>query len=169
MKNILTLKNRHLEFLAIYLNKFAIAGNESRQRSRFIEIMKERLEEIDKERIQMAEKNSKKDKDGKPIKIESEKGSSYDLSKEGLKLFQEEYNTYLNEEYIIDILEGNKEKVRKVKELLLNSTIPVIETDAILYNEICKVFEEVDFNNLKEPEKEEEKPEVKEIKKKENE
>lgn len=148
MKNILILKNKHLLFLISYLNKFVIAGNESRQRSRFIASVIERTKEMDVERVKMLEKHSNKDKDGKSIKIKSEKGDSYDLSIENMTKFQNEYNDYMNEDFILDIAEGNKEKIRKVKELILNSTIPVAEIEAVLYNEVCECFEKVNFNKI---------------------
>ncbi len=153
MTTTLILKNRLLQFLISYLNKFELAGKESRMRSRFITITTERIIELEKERIRMLEEHSTKDKKGQSIKIKSqrknefnnvEEYTEYDLSNDSMMLFRQEYSEYLNEDYIIDITESNKKEINKIKEILLNSTLPVKGLEAILYDEICKSFEKIE-------------------------
>src|SRR5260221_281581 len=65
MSKVLAIKNYQILPLAIWLGKQKLHGTESRHRTRFIKLLQERSEEIEKERIGMLEKNQEKTKDDK--------------------------------------------------------------------------------------------------------
>ena len=117
---------------ANYLNSFNITGNDSRERSRFVELLKERTTEIEIERIKILEKYADKNDKGEFLKnkIQTRDENNnltvteeYRFANENIKKYQKEYDEYMEEDFIIDILEGNKSKIKKIKELLLNSKL----------------------------------------------
>ena len=154
MKNkTLVLKNKYLTLLAVWLSKQGLAGNDSRQRYRFIDLLRDRIKEIENERVKIVEKYATKDKDkkpvreiviaerdGKPVQIEQ-----YKFDRDNKKKFEEEFDGYLEEEFIVDILEGNKEKVKRVREIVLNTDYVFKGEEGEQHNKWCEALEQVDI------------------------
>lgn len=162
----LKIKNRYLRELGNWLVGMSLAGNDSRQRTRFIELIYPRIKEIeeelkavDKEVKDKAKKDGKgelvrlnerqkvgadgkvvMDKDGKPV-MEWD----LDISPEDLQKINDDLEKYMDEEFVIDVLDSNKEKVRIVKQIILNTDHKFTGRDAIIYNQWCEAFEAVEI------------------------
>ena len=150
----LVLKNYHLVPLVNWLVKLSLAGKESRERTRFIKFLGPRLQEISDLRIEMQNKYALKDDKGQPkkkkessMKIIGEDGKEVESETEGIDFgkneekAKDEWNEYQNEEFIIDISEGNKSKVYTVADIILNTTFEFTDWAATMYDEWCECFE----------------------------
>lgn len=153
MKDILALKNKHLSLLYRWLSALQLESKESRERTRFLDILEPRIAELDKVRQEILKGLAKKDKKGEPLKRMDEVRKSdgtfeevevWDLVPKALETFTKEYDEYLEEEFVVDILEGNKAKVNTVKNLILTSNQKFSGEMAKLYDEWCSCFEALD-------------------------
>ena len=64
MSNALKLKKQYILGLASWLSEQSLAGRESRERSRFVELASQQLTETEKERKAIVEKYVEKNEDG---------------------------------------------------------------------------------------------------------
>lgn len=131
-------------------------GPASRARTRFIKLIMDRVKEVDEQRIVIAKEHSK-NKDGKVIFIDKD-GKKCDENTEGghfdvkdMEKFYEEWNNYLNEEYLIDVTTANNEIINGVKAIVLNTNDEFSGREAIRYDEWCETFEEVHAKPKAEP------------------
>jgi len=162
----LKIKNRYLRELGNWLVTLELAGNECRQRTRFIDLIIPRIKEIDDEfkkidqRIKDCAKKDKKgelvklnerqklDRDGKPMMGKDGKPVmewDLDVPQEEIEKVNVELIKYLDEEFVIDVLDSNKEKVRITKEIILNTDKKFTGADAVIYNAWCEAFEALVF------------------------
>ena len=126
-------------------------GLASLNRGRFIKIIMDRAEEIDKHRIEIASEHAKNKKgeiewrlkDGKVIKDEPrpEEKVPYDIKDMGK--FLEEWEDYLNEDYIIDVTPANNEVINGVKSILLNTKSTFAGGAAMRHSEWYEAFEDI--------------------------
>lgn len=168
MSNQLSLKNCQVLPLAEWLNKLILIGKESRFRTRFVKTLTDRLEEVEKTRTELCEKYSAVDAEGKRVYFkkpvegvktspdgtevkfelppeettdESEK-SAYKIAEDKVDDFNKEYNDYMGESFVLDVLASNSDTVHGVKKLLLETTDTFVGGgDAVLYDELCTAFE----------------------------
>ena len=136
--NSLKIKNTYIEKLISFLDT-PLHGQEARARNRFVSIIGKQLVFLTSERQRLLEEKTKKDEKGKPILIDD--GKKYDISPEDLTIVNEELAVLFNEDYIIDILPSNKSDIKVVSEIILNSTKEFDLSEGAVYDEICKVFE----------------------------
>lgn len=144
-------KNYQLMPLLNWLNVGALPGKLSRARTRFINLCIDRIKEIETTRLETIKKYAKKDKDKNPIIISDEGGKTkFDINEKGIKKFEEEYNEYMKEDFVIDVTASTKDTLQGVKGILINtldefSNDPKILVEKHLtpamYDEICSVFE----------------------------
>jgi len=153
----LILRNYQLTPLANWLSKLSLAGKESRERTRFIQILGPRLQEAEKVRKDIQDKYALKDDKGKvkrvkdtsSMKVVGEDGKEInpkediiDFGKNADKA-KEEWDEYYQEDFVIDVSEGNKSKVYVVADIVLNTTVEFTGWDATVYAEWCEAFEEL--------------------------
>ncbi len=171
----LTLKNYYLidspepnaiTSLHLWLNGQMLHGKVSRHRTRFIKLIMGRVEEVDKEKLEMLKKFADKkkikgedavvylDEKGKDT-TDAKAGKRFKLSTENEQKFLNEYNAYLNEDFVIDVTPANREDIYGVRDLILNTEAEFSKIQATRYNEWCDAFEGIS----------EEKKEPKEVKK----
>lgn len=156
----LKLQNKHLVGLASWLNELSLAGVESRERTRFVNVLIERITENEKFRAELLDKYVTKE-DGKMKKKMNEVTGEevWDISDENIVLFQKEYSDLMDEEYVMDILDGNKQKLKVVKEVVLNTDYKFGPKEGDVgqekiaklrqaneYGIWCEAFEAVDFS-----------------------
>jgi len=146
----LTLPNYTIVPLAGWLANQNLTGLTSRCRTRFIRILSERAQEIEKTRIELCEKHSAKtkkgekevlvyiDKDGKDT-TEFEKMISYKIADR--KAFDEEYSIYMKETLVLDITKERMETLMNVKNIILNTEAMFEKEGAVMYEEWCSLFE----------------------------
>lgn len=120
--NIFKIKNKFLVGLGSWLNELQLSGKESRERTRFVNLLVDRLTENEKFRAELIKKYAQKDEEGNPRKrTEEGAGEIWDILPEDMEAYAKEYNEMMNEDFIIDVLEGNKEKVKVVTNIVLNT------------------------------------------------
>jgi len=137
MKTSLSIKNYLLEFTYKLLD-MPLHGKELIARNKFVKILADKMRELEIGRIDLIKEYAKKDKDGKPkIKKES---NEFDLSEENLTKFQVEYTNLLKSEAIIDILDSNREEIKIVGDIILNSKREFGIQEGEQYLEICESF-----------------------------
>jgi len=116
------IKNKNVVGLANWLNSLALGGKESRERTRFVKILSDHSAEVDAERIELAKKFSNTDKSGNPLTKKDGDKEIYDLDPSKMEEFVKEFNELMDEEFVMDVLEGNKSKLQAVKDLVLNTS-----------------------------------------------
>lgn len=120
--NSFKIKNKFLVGLGSWLNELQLSGKESRERTRFVNLLVDRLTENEKFRAELIRKYAQKDEEGNPKKrMEEGAGEIWDLLPEDMEKYAKEYNEMMDEEFVIDVLEGNKEKVKVVTDIVLNT------------------------------------------------
>jgi hypothetical protein len=143
----LKLKNRHLIPLGNWLATLELSGSDSRKRTRFVVALQGRLDEMEKERIKLAEKYCKKNNKGKPkMKKDASGQQVYDFSKENRDKFANEMNEYFEEDYVLDVLDSNKEELKAIKDVVLNTEEKFSGRQATEYDEWCEAFEALNLD-----------------------
>lgn len=117
------------------LMELKLKGKQSRMRTRFANLLRERFTLIESEKKMIAnELGVELDNNGVPIKFKD------DATKE-------EYNKQLmelmDEDYIIEVTADKKEMIQVVKDAILNCDIEFSGNDAWTYDAICECFEGV--------------------------
>ncbi len=144
-KDCLTFKNYHARVLTTILMgrrnlPVFMHGPVARSRVRFMKLVGPRADENEKFRIELCEKYSEKGKDGKAKLIKDDQGfDRYDIKDQ--EALDKEYQEYLDEPFIIDILPSNKEDIRLIKQHILNSELDLDFAESVAYTEICDALE----------------------------
>lgn len=139
------LSNRYVLGLAQWLANLALVGRESRERTKFVEALQEQLKEIDAMRLEMIKKYADKDKDGEPIKIKEEgQEERFSVSDAKLKEFEKEYMEYIDESTFILGGPGNIQRLKIVKEIVLNTEEKITGPLASDYSKWCDAFETIE-------------------------
>lgn len=122
------LKNTYLLGLGMWLNSLSLAGKESRQRTRFVKIIADRVDELKKFREDIIGKYTEekmeleKEKDGSDKEVPKIVNDNYVFKNpEFLKEFNKELEELYDEELVLDKNEGNKSKVDVVSDIVLNT------------------------------------------------
>lgn len=143
--NKLIIKNGNLQFLSKILDK-PCHGKEARAKNRFLKLIVPRLQEIEKERLELVRQYAEKDKKGEAVVEEYEEEGKqekrFKILQGNLLKFQNEYNEYLFEDFVIDVLPSNKVDIGIVKEMLDADTTEWNTLEGAIYDTICVAFEE---------------------------
>jgi len=146
----LTLPNYTIVPLAGWLANQNLTGLASRCRTRFIRILSERAQEIEKTRIELCEKHSAKIKEGEKEVLVYIDGKGKDTTKfedmvsykiADRKAFDEEYSIYMKETLVLDITKERMETLMNVKNIILNTEATFEKEGAVMYEEWCSLFE----------------------------
>lgn len=146
----LKLNNGVLMSFADWLSRLDdLSGRDSRMRTRFLKLCRDRVMEISDAQNKLFEKYGKRDENKKLVKIIDADGkkAKIDFEPEQYVKYIGEWHAILKEEFVIDILEGNKEEIHRVKEIVLNldkeyPDIKIKKEEAEFYDEICTILEE---------------------------
>ncbi len=115
------IKKRFLLGLASWLNLLPLAGKESRERSRFVTLASEALKEMEAERKEIVSKYAKKDENGDLEKTVDNGMERYVIEDGKTEELEKDYTELLDEEWVLDIGEGHKSKIRVVSDIVLNT------------------------------------------------
>lgn len=171
-----------IDTLQEWLAKLLLHGKDSRNRTRFNKLINDRVIEIDEEKKRLLEDNATKkngkivyqipklrdekivkDKDGNPILEDTttppQGPMQFKLSKEAEQKFWKEFNTFLNEDLILDITPSTSEIIHTVRDIILDTKEEFQGRMAMRYDEVCQAFE-----NIKEEKKDDKKETKKDIK-----
>lgn len=154
---VFRIKNRFVFGLADFLGTTPLAGKESRERTKFIRLLSDHLMEVEKDRLEIIKRFTPLGPQGEPKTKKDATGKEvYDVPKDKSGDYDKEYNELMDEEFVLDILEGNKSKFETAKKLVLETTQkfgPSPEDPAVVkefkfrqaaeYVEWCEAFEVV--------------------------
>lgn len=124
-------------------------GKESRVRTKLLKQLLEKGSEIETVRMELLAECSEKNEKGETLYIGNDgkdttnqkESKNFKLSKEGMDKFNEKFNEFLQEDYIIDILPSTSEMITVIKDLLLNTKDSFSGKGAYFYDEWCRAFE----------------------------
>lgn len=108
------IKNGLILGLASWLNELNLSGYHSRERSRFVTQLADRLKETEGFRQELIQKYAKKDDKGAPIKTED--GTSYVL--DDVEKFKEELTDLYQDEFEINLPDKT---FKTLKDIILNT------------------------------------------------
>lgn len=153
--NELKIKNNNLVSLTRWLNGIALPGKESRVRTRFVELASEHIADIDEKRIELLKQHAKKDDKGEPILIEDmvkDEASGEDIPSgtkrydlEDQDKFKKEFDAVMEEEFVLDVTDGHKDKCKVVRDIILNTNEEFSGPVAKEYETWCAAFEVLDI------------------------
>jgi len=111
-----------------------LKGKQSRHRTKFVRLLADRQEEVEKGRIELAKEHAKKDEDGEPIATDG----AYDI--EDRDGFAKDLQELYDEEMII---EGGDVSgmLKTVKAVLENCDKELSRQEAVIYDYLCDQFE----------------------------
>ncbi len=121
-KAIYKLENRYGLGLASWLGELQLVGKESRMRTRFINILSKRMEENQEVHNEIIKKFANKDDKGAPKRKGEGTTATWDIPEEKTAEADKEYAGLIEEELVIDVLEGNKEMLKVMREVVLNTS-----------------------------------------------
>jgi len=135
--------------LQSFLNSLMLHGKETRERTRFLNIIAPRVQEVEAERLRIARINAKQDKKGNILFLDKDGKETTD-EKLGLKFtiadegkFTKELSDYLGESLVIDIVPSVGDTIETVKRIILGSNKDLTGVEANEYDEWCQAFENI--------------------------
>ena len=136
------LKNYELDSFAKLLFNMKLKGKDSRMRTRLVKLVDEYNREVlSVERTELISQYAKKDESGQIVLNENKTQAI--LIEETIPEFQIEFNLLMNEEYIIEENETNKEMLLTVAYSILNCELEFNGNDAVMYDSWCEQFEDL--------------------------
>lgn len=141
---IFTLNSRQALGLGQWLNTQALSGRESRERSKFVEQINEFLKDVEETRLAIVEKYAELDENKKPKTVTENGNSHFVVKDEDLPKFNEEMNQYLDNTSFIVSGPGNIQRLKVVKQLVIDTTEKIPGAIAGDYDKWCEAFEAVE-------------------------
>jgi hypothetical protein len=134
------MRNYEVEGFIGFLMGQELSGKKSRARTKFAKLATEHMKEVEEGRMQLIKEYSNLDENGQPKTIEKENGqSSYDIK--DMTAFVKEYDVLMNENFIIEETESNKEMLEIVKDAVLETEQTFKGSDALVYERYCEIVE----------------------------
>ena len=140
----LVMRNFELKVFGDFLYGLSLKGKESRMRSRFVTLIENQLQLIQKERDILLMDYAKKDEEGNPITEQDEEGKSFVVISEPAS-YNLEISKLMSEEFVIEVKDDNKEMIKTVAEIVLNIDKEFSGFEAESYNRLCDILEPVTF------------------------
>ncbi len=137
--NSIKLTCSQIIFLTKLIASEMLHGSECRSRNRIVNILNPKLDEFEKNRMELINRFGEKDESGK-VKTNPETNSFVLSNEEG---FSKEYKEMIDEKIVIDIFPSNREDLKVVKNLVLNTKKDFGYADGEIYDEVCRVLEEI--------------------------
>lgn len=155
LKNTFFIRNDSLGIVPLtqWLAQQMLHGKESRNRTRFLKLVDERVNEIDAERLRLAEEyaEKKKDKDGKEQVVYLDKDGKDTLDKtlgvsfkvKDMDKFNKDYEEYIGETFVVDVTPANQETIYGVRDIIMDTKESFAGPMATMYDEWCDAFENI--------------------------
>lgn len=136
------LRNYEIEALVNLLFNMQLKGRDSRMRTRFVKQLDEYWQSVFQiERTELIAQYAKKEENGE-IVLNEDKTQAI-LIEATISEFEAEFNVLMNEEYVVEENETNREVLLTVGRLMLNCELEFKGNDAIMYDNWCEKFEEL--------------------------
>lgn len=136
----LEIKNAYLKDIIDLLFDLSLKGKESRHRSKLINLLNDRLKEVEEDRVELAKEHAEKDEEGEPV-VEDKRYKIKDLDS-----FKDELNELFDEPFIIEG-ENNKLMLKTVSRALSNTDKEFSGAEAVIYNYLCEQLEKGEGKN----------------------
>jgi hypothetical protein len=133
-----------------FLHSLELPFRQSRLRTKMIKVAQKQLREIEEGRQELLEKYGDKDKEGQLVKEKLEDGTSrIPMSEESAKGFQKDYRELMQEDWILDENESNKDMLLAIKDIILNYDGVVQGELATQLDMFAEVFENLSYEQDK--------------------
>lgn len=139
------IKNIMLDKFANFLMDFELKGKESRMRTRFVKVLAEQIQTNKEEGEDLVKQYADLDESGEPKLTEKDGKSYYNISKEKQAEYNREYFIFMNEEFVIEENEANKEMLLLIKDIILNCEMTFKGVEAIEYDTWCELVEGLEY------------------------
>lgn len=134
-------KNKEIEPLMEFLYEMSLKSKASRMRTRFISKLNHHVSEyITPEKENLIDQYSQKDENGEAVLADDKKGIK--LIEEKIPEFYKEFQILMNEDFVLDEIDSNKDMILSVANSLLNCDIDINGQTALLYDQWCEQMEE---------------------------
>ncbi len=143
---MLNLKHKYLFGLGTWLAGLTLSGRESRERTKFLEQVNEQLRENDAVRLEIVKKYAEVE-NGEPKLVKATKPGEQDhyvVPDDKLEEFNKEATAYFDEEWTFGG-PGDKNRLKVVKNLVLETNEMIKPEVASDYDAWCEAFEKVEF------------------------
>ena len=116
------IQRRYVDGLVRWLQCQPLLGKLSSSRTKFVAPLIGCVNECDSERVRIISKYANKDKNGELIQVIGVDGKkTYDVSQDKMTALNEEFNKYLDENFLLEINDQNQEVVKDIKDFVLNT------------------------------------------------
>ncbi|WP_341323352.1 DUF1617 family protein [Solibacillus sp. FSL H8-0523] len=133
-------KNFEIDVLCKFLYEISLSGKSSRMRTRFVRLLENySTNVIQNDRRAMFDEYAMKDEFGEFLLNETQ--TEVILIPETQDKFHAEMNELMNEDFILDETEANREMILITGNALLECDIKLNKDDAIVYDQWCEEFE----------------------------
>lgn len=119
------------------LFNLSLKGKQSRHRTKFIKILNERLEEVEKDREELLKEHCHLDDKGEPRKIEDD--TKWDIK--DLDAYAKDVEDLFSEELVIEGGDAHG-MLETVKTVLDNCDVAFSGQEAMTYDYLCEAFEQ---------------------------
>lgn len=128
-------------FYNFLLNDFKLIGKLSRQRSKFLKILEERIKEIEEDRISLIHEYAKKNEDGLTSQTEIDENGNEKFVMDDMISFDKEYKILQSEELIISRTPENDSMLNAIYDMVLDSQKEYGGQEALVYDRWCEIVE----------------------------
>jgi hypothetical protein len=135
------MRNYEINSFVGFLMEQELSAQKSRARTKFVKLTVKHLEEVEEGRMQLIKQYSNLDENGEPKLITSEDGKNQVFDIKDLNAYAREYDVLMNENFIIEETESNKNMLDAVKEAVLETDQTFKGDQAIVYERYCEIVE----------------------------
>lgn len=138
------IKRKYILGLGRWLQGLTLSGRESRERTKFVESLADEVKESEAMRLEVLKKYAEIDPETKEPVTKEENGSvHFVIPDEEMSKFADEMNTYLEDNFVVEG-EGNIQRLKVVKNIVLNTDEKITPEFSNDYDKWCEAFEKVE-------------------------
>lgn len=142
-----TIKRKYILGLGNWLQSLSLQGQDSRNRTKFVEMLAEEVKENEETRMEIVKKYAKLDDKNEPVLVEKEGGAKhYEIPDDKMEEFQKEVVSFLEQDATFGGA-GMKNRFETVKNIVLNTTEKIGPQIAADYDVWCEAFEAIKTDN----------------------
>lgn len=134
------IKRKYILSLGQWIAGLALSGQQSRNRTKFVEQLSEEIKESELVRIEIVKKYGVLDEKGEPKLVEKDGKNHYDIPDDKLEAFNKEIADYMEQDYVSGG-PGLETRLRMVGEIVLETQEKITGDIASDYDAWCDAFE----------------------------
>ncbi|RXZ78204.1 hypothetical protein EBB07_29560 [Paenibacillaceae bacterium] len=136
------LYNYELNPFVEFLFNLKLIDKKSRMRSRFINLLLEKVKQLELDYKILLEQYGEKNEKGELLKVDTEDGKTgYKIN--DIQSFQSANQELMSEEIILEVTEERKDMFLTVIDSILNCGIEFEGTEAVQYDRWCEIIEQI--------------------------